>query len=149
MATFDSLDELAASLAAADIDCSVRGGFIEVPSDEAELTATLQLTGGWLIFKAYLGEWHPHFTDAGYCTLLRLHDRLIGFRFSLANNDLWVVQDFPVDALSDRFDVYLRNAFWVLGTVQETLTAHLSSDRPMSDDDIDAMFERLEAARLN
>jgi len=149
MATFDSLEELAAALSAADIECFVRGDFIEVPSDEAELTATLQLTGGWLVFKAYLGEWRPHFKDAGYCTLLRLHDRLIGFRFSLADNDLWAIQDFPTEALGDRFAVYLRSAFWVLASIRETLMAHLSSDQPMSEDDIDAMFERLEAARIN
>lgn len=149
MGIFDSLDDLAAALAVADIECFVRDGFVEVPIDEAELTATLQLTGGWLVFKAYLGEWNPQFEDSGYLTLLRLHDRLIGFRFSLADNDLWVLQDFPVEALSDRFDVYLRNAFWVLGSIRVTLMSHLSSDRPMSEDEIDAMFERLEAGRIN
>jgi hypothetical protein len=149
MAMFDSPEELAACLMAADIDCSVSDGFVELPSDEAELTATLQLTGGWLVFKAYLGEWHPRFNDSGHLTLLRLHDRLIGLRFSLVENDLWAIQDFPVEALSDRLDIYIRNAFWLLGIVRHSLLHHLSSDRPMSEDDIDAMFERLEASHLN
>ena len=146
---FDSLEDLADWLAADGIDCSLQADFLEMPIDEAELTATLQITGEWLVFKAYLGEWSPRFNDAGYSTLLLLQDRLIGLRFSIADNDLWVIQDFPTDALSEDFSVYLRSAFWVLGVILKPLTAALSRDTPMSGDEIDAMFEPVGAARLN
>jgi len=146
---FDSHEELAAALAESDIECSVAGNFVQVPIEDTELTGTLQIVEGWLVFKVYLGERRGGFNDSAHRTLLSLHDRLIGFRFSFVDNDFWVVQDFPIAALGDDFAAYLRGAFWVLEAIVPTLDHHLSSDAPMSEDEIDAMFQRLEATRLN
>ena len=147
MATFDSPEELARYLEGAGFECSVEGAVVELPCNEAELTATLQLVGGWIVFKAYLGEWRPG--GAAPSTLLLLQDRLIGLRFSACNNELWALQDFPVEALGDGFHVFIDHAQWVLGTMLPALMRHIASNQPMSEDDIDAMFERLDAEHLN
>ncbi|HMI18557.1 MAG TPA: hypothetical protein VK533_03335 [Sphingomonas sp.] len=146
---FDSHEELAAALAESGIECSVAGSFVQLPIEDVELTGTLQIVEGWLVFKVYLGERREGLKDPAYQTLLRLHDRLIGLRFSLADRDFWIVQDFPIAALGNDFAVYLRNAFWVLGAFVPALDQLLSRDTPMSEDEIDAMFQRLEATRLN
>jgi hypothetical protein len=86
--------------------------------------------------------------EAALRSLLLLQDRLIGFRFSVERGDLWVLQEFPIEALNDSFRVYLDHAFVVLGTILPTLMQHLSDNRQMSDEDIDAMFGRLDAGSL-
>jgi hypothetical protein len=149
MGMFDSHEELATALAESDIECSVAGNFVQVPIEDLELEGTLQIVEGWLVFKVYLGERREGLKHAAYQTLLRLHDRLIGLRFSLVDRDFWIVQDFPIAALGNDFAVYLRNAFWMLGAIVPTLNDYLSRDAPMSEGEIDAMFHRLEAKRLN
>ncbi|MEO1967728.1 MAG: hypothetical protein ABGW87_03305 [Sphingomonadaceae bacterium] len=147
MANLHSLDELAAYLETSGIECSVAGEFVEMPCNEAQLTATLHLTGGWLVFKAYLGEWQ--FKEAAFCTILRLQDRLIGLRFSVVDRELWALQDFPLEVLGDGLHVFIKQAKWVLGIMLPALKLHLVSEQPMSEDDIDAMFDGLEAKKLN
>ena len=149
MGMFDSHDELAAALAASDIECSVEGNFVKVPIEKIKRAGSLQIVEGWLVFKVHLGNRRGGMNDAAYQTLLRLHDRLIGLRFSLSDGDFWVLQDFPIAVLGDDFAVYLRNVFWVLEAIVPTLDQHLSRGTPMSEDDIDAMFQRMEATRLN
>jgi hypothetical protein len=108
----------------------------------------LQIVEGWLVFKVYLGE--RHLNEAACRSLLRLHDRLIGFRFSwVDDDDLWILQDFPIASLSSDFAPYLRSVFWVLEAVAGTVMDYVAGDQPISEDDIDAMFERLDAARIN
>lgn len=147
MAMFDSHDELTAALAASGIECCVGERFVELPIPETDLTGTLQIVEGWLVFKVYLGEWH--LGEAALRTLLRLQDRLIGFRFSWVDDDLWALQDFPVVTLSNDLAAYLRSAFWVLEAVTASVSHYLTGDAQMTEDDIDALFDRLDAARVN
>jgi len=148
MAMFDTHEEIATALSAASVECFVGDNFVELPIPGADLTGTLQIVEGWLVFKVYLGEWHLN--EAACRSLLRLHDRLIGFRFSWVDgNDLWVLQDFPIATLSNDFAPYLRSVFWVLEAVAGTVMGYLASDQQISEDEIDAMFERLDAARIN
>jgi hypothetical protein len=150
MSIFASPNELAAHLSSQGVQCEILDdGFVALPDPDSELTATLELTGGWLVFKAFIADWQPANELAACLTLLRLHDRLSGFRFSVTEGEMWVLQDFPVEVLSEHIRGYFEHAFFVLGTILPTLLEHLRDDRAMSEDEIDAMFQRLDAHRIH
>ena len=126
MAMFDSHEELTVALSAQGVECRVADDFVELPIPETNLTGTLQIVEGWLVFKVYLGDWD--LGEAALRTRLRLQDRLIGFRFSWVSHELWALQDFPVVTLSDDLAAYLRSAFWVLEAVTGSVIHYLTSD---------------------
>ena len=81
--------------------------------------------------------------------MLLFQDRLIGFRFSVTEGAIWVVQDFPIAVIGSRFEVYVHHALEMVGSVVPALLPYLTSDRVISEDEIDAIFGLLEARALN
>lgn len=139
--TFDSPQTLANYLTAAGIDCSVSDdGFVELPVPNTDAIASLRTGGGWIVFKVFVGDWSPGPEEAACRTLLRFQDRLIGFRFSVIDGEIWALQDFPVDAIGDGFEVYVHHALEMIETVLPALLPHLDGERLISEDEIDAIF---------
>ena len=150
MSPFENAQTLAKYLTRAGIDCAIsEDGFVELPVVEADAVATLRPEGGWVVFKLFVGDWSPAPKEAACRTLLLFQDRLIGFRFSVTEGEIWIVQDFPIEAISSGFDVFVRHALELVGSVVPALLPHLSSDRVISEDEIDAIFGLLDARALN
>ncbi len=150
MTIFTSPDELAGYLNANGVECSVLDdGFLALPDPETELTATIELISGWLIFKVFIADWNPRSETAAFASLLRIHHRLIGFRFCVSDGELWAMQDFPLEVLDDSFHSYFGHAFHTLGSILPALHTHLADDHSMSEDEVGAMFEKMDGSRVN
>jgi hypothetical protein len=104
MSTYDSSDELAATLQRAGVDCEViEDGFIKLPIDEQDYIATIRVEAGWLVFKMFVGEWGDELRAATLRSLLLINQRLLGFRFSAERGEIWVQEEFPVETLNGQF----------------------------------------------
>ena len=149
MAIFDSAVELANYLNARAIECRVEDDFVVLPDPDSGLTATIVLRGGWLVFKAFIADWEPKLESVALANLLLIQDRLIGFRFSVTEDGLSALQDFPIDMLTDDFHNYIDHAFYVIGAIMPTLHSHLAGGIAMSNDDIDAMFDQMDPSQVH
>jgi hypothetical protein len=145
MAIFDSAIELASHLDAKGVDCRIEQDFVILPDSQSGLTATIRFYGGWLVFKAFISDWQPKEPSVASANLLLVQDRLIGFRFSVTDDGLCALQDLPIEVLNEEFHHYIAHIFHVLVAILPTLQSHFDSGHSMSDDDIDAMFELMDA----
>ena len=78
-------------------------------------------------------------------SLLLINQRLLGFRFAADRGEIWVQEEFPVELLNDDLHVYIHHVIEVLSTVIPSILPFFESHTRMSDDDIDAVFGRIEA----
>ncbi len=68
----------------------------------------------------------------------------MGLMFALDGDEVWLLQDFPLEILNERLEVYLEHASIVIASVLPTLRDYLRAGIEMTSVDIDAIFERLE-----
>ena len=147
MALYKDAEQLAAHLNDKGFDCSVdddQGVVLELPG--IGQFASIKLSAGWLVLKLFVVELGIRDPQAAMQSLLRLNDRLIGFRFALDNQDVCVLQDFPLDILNDRIEIYLEHLSTVLEAVLPGLREYLCEGVTMTDEDIDALFDRLDGS---
>lgn len=150
MPTYDSPDELAASLQVAGVDCGVvEDGFITVPIDGHDFMASIRLEYGWVVFKLFVGEWGSEIPASTARTLLQINRRLLGFRFAAEGGDIWVQEEFSPDFLNDDFHVFVFHAVDVLSTVIPALLPFFESGTQMSEEDINAVFGLIESTAAN
>src|SRR5687768_3430835 len=102
MSAYETSDDLASSLQAVGVDCTViEDGFIKVPILEPDYIATVRIEGGWAVFKMFVGEWGDELHLATLRSLLLINLRLLGFRFAAERGEIWVQEEFPVELLND------------------------------------------------
>ena len=146
MSIYDNPDALAVSLQRAGLECEViEDGFIKLPIDDHNYIATIRVEYGWGVFKMFVGEWGNELPPSTLRSLLLINRRLLAFRFTAERGEIWVQEDFPLSILNDDFHIFVFHVIDVLNTVLPSLLSFFEKGIVMSDDDIDAVFDLIEA----
>ena len=136
-----SAEALAEYLSDRAIEASViDDGFVALPLPGSDDVATLRTEGGWIVFKMLVAEIRGGPSLQALRNLNRIHDRLIGLRFSVVDEEVWVIQDFPLEILNDDFYLYIDHVFAVLENILQPLRASVDGSTELSEEEIDALF---------